>query len=89
MSVQAELEIVTVPTPDLTGPEGWHPMDTAPKDGSEIVLLIEHVNYQYASEKDKPMWREECPAAWTDSNGGGWVWRGLCGTPIGWKSTAA
>lgn len=65
---------------------GWKPMETAPKDGTEIELLIQHTNYQYAeTDEERAMWQGAMPGQWIDFNGGGWCWFGLCGTPIGWR----
>jgi hypothetical protein len=60
-------------------------MDTAPKDGPEILIRFEHFNYQYAkTDEDRARWVENCIAKWIDHNGGGWTWYGLAGRPTGW-----
>lgn len=69
----------------LVMPQNAQPMETAPKDGTPIQLLIRHNNYQYATDDDKKNWEEWCGAMWTNFNGGGWVWNGICGNPIGWR----
>jgi len=61
------------------------PIETAPKDGTEIKLLIEHENLKYCSAKDIPLWRAEVDGKWIEHNGGGWTWYGLSGTPVAWK----
>ncbi len=62
---------------------GWRPMDTAPKDGTEVFLFIVHPAWQY--EKDDPgQWQGVVKGRWIDHNGGGWTWPGLCGVPIQW-----
>ena len=62
----------------------WAPLDTAPKDGRELRLLIRHVNYLV--DPDPTRWEEDVLAQWIDHNGGGWMWHGLCGTPIAWRA---
>jgi hypothetical protein len=61
------------------------PMAEAPRDGTEVLLLVYHSNYVYASDADKDQWRQEVRAHWIDHNGGGWTWHGLCGEPMGWR----
>jgi hypothetical protein len=63
-------------------------MDSAPKDGTEIEILFRHVNWKYASERDRDDWQQICRAHWTDFNGGGWVWHGIYGMPMGWRKLA-
>ena len=60
------------------------PMETAPKDGTEILIRFEHMNYQHADADDKDEWWELCEAKWIDHNGGGWTWHGICGEATGW-----
>lgn len=60
-------------------------METAPKDGTEVSLLVRHANYQYAQPEDRDKWQEWVTAKWIDFNDGGWTWRGLMGTPIAWR----
>lgn len=60
-------------------------MDCAPKDGTSILILFRHVNHKYAKPAEKERWQQWCKAHWTDFNGGGWVWHGICGTPIQWR----
>lgn len=66
-------------------PAGWSPMYTAPKDGREIILHIEHPTIQYARAEERDDWQEDVHAHWIDFNGGGWTYYGLCGTPTRWK----
>ncbi|MBB4199067.1 hypothetical protein CCR94_16355 [Rhodoblastus sphagnicola] len=47
-----------------------------------VELLVEHWMYRYAPADEKARWREWCKGYWTDFNGGGWVWNGLCGQVI-------
>lgn len=66
--------------------EGWHPMTTAPKDGSEIELMVRHHTWHYAAPHEKAIWQGPHRAHWIDFNGGGWTWQpGLCGSPIAWR----
>ncbi len=59
-------------------------MHAAPKDGTEIMLLIRHRNYELADEAQKPDWQEWCVGKWIDHNGGGWTWHGIAGSPVAW-----
>ncbi|HKI74988.1 MAG TPA: hypothetical protein VJ998_10105 [Pseudomonadales bacterium] len=66
-------------------PCGFNPMRTAPKDGTEIEILFQHLNYHYADEYTRHMWQQICRAYWTCFNGGGWVWHGIAGRAICWR----
>lgn len=72
---------------DLLAP--LDPMATAPKDGTEIEILFRHLNWQYAEGDKKDEWQQFCRAHWTDFNGGGWVWHGIAGIPVGWRPLRA
>lgn len=73
----------------------WNPMETAPKDGRRVLLLIHHVNRQYARTDDerryertyaeRERWTDEVEARWSEHNGGGWTWNGMMGKPMGWR----
>ena len=53
----------------------WQPIETAPKDGTEILLLGNLVPPCVdAGEKSRVI------AYWTDHNSGGWVWHGAPST---------
>jgi hypothetical protein len=71
------------------GPGAWRPMDTAPKDGTEIELLLHHPNRQYAEGEEKQNWEQVVRATWIDFNGGGWTWHGMYGIAQGWRPIAA
>lgn len=62
----------------------WHPLLSAPTDGTEIELMIRHSNWGVAG-KDRDNWQAIVRAKWIDFNGGGWTWQGMAGIPIGWR----
>jgi hypothetical protein len=64
----------------------WMPIETAPKDGSYILIRIHHRNRQYCEEWERTAWESNAKARWTEHNGGGWVWTGMSGEPVLWKS---
>ena len=66
-------------------PPAWRSMDTAPKDGAEIELLLHHPNRQYAQGEEKRRWEQVVRAQWIDFNGGGWTWSGMYGIAQGWR----
>lgn len=58
----------------------WRSMDSAPKDGTKIVVWIEPI-------VEAGQCREHAHATtayWTDHNDGGWVWHGLAGKVSMW-----
>jgi hypothetical protein len=66
----------------------WRAMVYAPLDGTPVVLLIRHSTWWAAhklASKDEGIWQASCEGHWIDHNGGGWTWRGMAGTPIGWR----
>ena len=64
--------------------------DTAPKDGTEIELLIRHHNYTYCGNSDdRNKWQEAVRGKWIDHNGGGWTWMGICGHVMAWRPLPA
>lgn len=65
--------------------DGWEAMPSAPKDGSQIELLIRHTSWHYEVPAKRDQWQGPCRASWTDFNGGGWTWSGHMGTPIAWR----
>ena len=69
----------------LRGASILQPMETAPKDGTVILILFRHMNYQYADDdEERAEWQGLCEAKWIDHNGGGWTWHGIAGEAIGW-----
>ena len=71
---------------ERTSPMAEQPRDisSAPRDGTKICMRVEHMNFAFASEADKPNWEQWVEAQWIDFNGGGWTWYGLCGKPTHW-----
>lgn len=63
----------------------WRSIQSAPKDGTKVLVLFRHINYEYADDDEKHQWQEECEAEWTEFNGCGWVWNGIAGTAVAWK----
>ena len=74
-------------TPDLftQPPDGWQLMRSAPHDGSDLWLRVRHANWELAGAHDREKWEQDVHARWIDHNGGGWTWKGLYGSPVGWK----
>ena len=65
--------------------EAWlFPMESAPKDGSEILAWCRHSTWAYCTADDKKHWEGFVVARWTEFNGGGWTWHGHCGEFLGW-----
>jgi hypothetical protein len=62
----------------------WRAMVYAPRDGTELELLLRHPNWQYA-KNDNAQWEQVVRAKWIDFNHGGWTWHGMYGTPQGWR----
>jgi hypothetical protein len=75
-------------TPKLQA-EGWRDLETAPKDGSEVDLRVVHVNAAYSNDPVDDGWIAACRGHWTDFNGGGWVWRSLCGSICQWRPASS
>jgi hypothetical protein len=64
----------------------WRAMDSAPKDGTKIQLIIRHENYRYArTDEDRDRWEQEVEAHWIGHNGGGWTYHGMMGQPTQWR----
>ena len=68
----------------------WHCMTDAPRDGTEVELLVRHTNFRFCkTDEERSMWEQALPAKWIDFNGGGWTWRGLAGSAVGWRPLPA
>ncbi len=65
----------------------WQTIDTAPKDGREIWLRVEHLNFRFAGKdkSERKLWQQTVKAHWIDHNSGGFTWYGLCGSPTHWQ----
>lgn len=79
--------------PLYTAPD-WLPMVSAPLDGTKIEILVRHFDYWTAlkfegKEKADARWQGPCRGHWIDHNGGGWTWRGIAGSPVGWRPLKA
>lgn len=63
----------------------WQPIETAPKDGTAILVRFKHLNFKYAkTDEERDLWHEICVAKWIDHNDGGWTWYGICGQATHW-----
>lgn len=67
----------------------WQPIETAPKDGTRILLWCVHQNAQYAKDARAEGWEAAVIGEWTTHNGGGWVWHGLAGKHTHWMPLPA
>ncbi len=68
----------------------WHCMIDAPKDGTEVELLLRHMNWSYChTDETRAQWEQIVRAKWIDHNGGGWTWRGMCCSAWGWRPLTA
>lgn len=65
--------------------DGWLPAVTAPHDGTEIELRVVHINAAYGDDAGARNWIDICRGKWTDFNGGGFTWHGLCGSVCQWR----
>ena len=72
---------------ELDAAPEWSAMLYAPRDGTEVDLLIEHLEWWTANKHGKgDGYRLVCRGKWIDFNGGGWTWSGTAGNPIGWRA---
>lgn len=64
----------------------WNGMADAPKDGTEVELLLRHPNYRHCkTDEEQAQWEQVVRAKWIDFNGGGWTWNGMYGSQCGWR----
>lgn len=76
--------ILTAMTPALAE-DGWQPIDTVPKDGTEIQIRIVHMLAAYSDDPKEDGYIATARAHWIDHNGGGLTWHGLAGAPCQWR----
>ena len=65
--------------------QGWMPIESAPKDGTQILIRIHHPSREHCHDSEKHQWESNVKARWIDHNEGGWTWYGMLGTPITWR----
>lgn len=70
---------------DQQKPTGWQPIDTAPKDGTRVLLWCVHAHAAYATDPVAEGWEAAVVGEWIDHNGGGWTWHGVCGRMTHWQ----
>ena len=69
--------------------QGWRDIETAPRDGTRILIWFVHANAKYSSDPIAEGWEAAHEAYWIDHNGGGWTWHGLCGVATYWMPLPA
>jgi len=62
----------------------WQSMDSAPKDGTHILIWFVHDMHKYVKETRNEDWNAVHEAHWIEHNGGGWTWYGLLGAATKW-----
>lgn len=78
-------EIEAAEARGLSAGPGWRPIETAPKDGTRILVWSEFRGNMAASMHEKTT----CDLTyWNDLNGGGWV-RHTWATPTHWQPLPA
>lgn len=68
---------------------GWQSIDTAPKDGTRILIWLVHPSARFSKDPVAEGWAAAHEAYWSDHNRGGWTWHGLCGAPTLWQHLPA
>ncbi len=65
--------------------EGWLPMPAAPRNGTQVELLVRHGIWHYASPEKRQHWQAVVRGRWSEIRRARWVWQGLPGSPIAWR----
>jgi hypothetical protein len=74
----------------LPAGEGWEPIESAPRDGRDVLIWVVHPNAQYADTvAAKSDWQGPVVARWIEHNGGGWTWHGITGRFTHWRPLPA
>lgn len=62
----------------------WRTMDSAPKDGTRILVWCIHEQAKYCDDPVADGYAGPVIANWSNFNNGGWTWYGLCGSFTAW-----
>jgi hypothetical protein len=81
---ETKLKLLMAMTPALAA-ASWKPMDTVPKDGTEVQVRIVHMLAAYSDDPHEDGYIATAKAHWIDHNGGGMTWHGLAGEPCQWR----
>lgn len=94
--------IAALPDPEIEGlalteticrekvSEGWQPIETAPKDGTDILAWCVHPNAKYTDALvGFTDWQAPVVTRWIEHNGGEWTRDGLFGEYTHWRPLPA